>query len=117
MVVRGAQVHLIPDAGHGGGEGHVFRERRVAGGGVGAADDPLVGTRDAAAAWICETEYAAQVQQVLGHAIEGSFIRLWRWHIGGRLGEVGRGLGRWVIAPRAGGIEIGGEGGADPLRN
>src|ERR1700712_2617300 len=103
MVVRGAQVHLIPDAGHGVIEVHVVREQRVAGGGVGAADDPLVGTRDAAAAWICETEYAAQVQQVLGHAIKGPFVRLWRWHVGGRLGEVGRGLSGWVIAPRASG--------------
>ena len=40
----------------------------------------------------------------------------WR-HVGGRLGQIRYGLGGRMIAPRAGGVEIGGERGADLLRD
>ena len=43
----GFEVGLVPDAGDAVGEVHVVREERLAGGGVGAGDDPVVGAGDA----------------------------------------------------------------------
>ena len=49
------EVGLVPDAGDGVGEVHVVGEERLAGGGVGAGDDPVVGAGEAAFAdWIAE---------------------------------------------------------------
>ena len=44
----GLEVGLVPDAGNAVGEVHVVREERLAGGGVGAGDDPVVGAGEAA---------------------------------------------------------------------
>ncbi len=44
----GLEVGLIPDAGDAVGEVHVVREEWLAGGGVGAGDDPVVGAGEAA---------------------------------------------------------------------
>jgi hypothetical protein len=41
------EVGLVPDAGNGVGEVHVVGEERLAGGGVGSGDDPVVGAREA----------------------------------------------------------------------
>ena len=44
----GFEVGLVPDAGDAVGEVHVVREERLAGGGVGAGDGPVVGAGEAA---------------------------------------------------------------------
>ena len=44
---RGFEVGLVPDAGDAVAEVHVVREERLAGGGVGSGDDPVVGAGDA----------------------------------------------------------------------
>ncbi len=44
----GLEVGLVPDAGDAVGEVHVVREERLAGGGVGAGDDPVIGAGEAA---------------------------------------------------------------------
>ena len=43
----GFEVGLVPDAGDVVGEVHVVREEGLAGGGVGAGDDPVVGAGEA----------------------------------------------------------------------
>src|SRR4051794_29060485 len=117
MEVWGAQVHLIPDAGHRVIEVHVIGEQRAARSAVGAADDPLIRAGNAAAAWKGLTECGAEANQIVRDAVERLFVRLWRWHVRRWTGEVGRGLGRRVIAPRADGEEIESERGADLFRN
>ena len=44
----GLEIGLVPDAGDAVGEVHVVGEERLAGGGAGAGDDPVVGAGDAA---------------------------------------------------------------------
>ena len=43
----GLEVGLVPDAGDGVSEVHIVREERLAGGGVGSGDDPVVGASEA----------------------------------------------------------------------
>ena len=70
----GLEVGLVPDAGNAVGEVHVVGEERLAGGGVGAGDDPVVGASEAAFA-DGVAEGLLEGQEVFGEAVEWVGLR------------------------------------------
>ena len=114
----GFEVGLVPDAGDAVGEVHVVGEERLAGGGVGAGDDPVVGAGDAAVAGgvrrvCCEGEESLEVAG--GWLLVVGWVREFglgfvEGDVGDVLlggGEVDEGLGGRVVAPGAYGVEVG----------
>jgi hypothetical protein len=90
---------------------HVVREERLAGGGVSAGDDPVVGTGFAAVAgqdWCEDLARGLKVLDVLrgGEAALG-FVEGDVGDVGLGSGEVDGGLGGRVVAPGAYGVEVG----------
>jgi hypothetical protein len=128
----GLEVGLVPNAGNAVGEMHVIGEERLAGGGVGAGDDPVVGASEAAFA-DGVAEGLLEGQEVFGRgcgmgrvawepmsqkSLSARFGGLWCFEFGlgfverdvgdvflwGR--EVDDGLGRWVVTPGDDGVEV-----------
>ena len=69
----GIEVGLVPDAGDAVGEVHIVGEERLAGGGVGAGDDPVVGAGEAAVA-DGVAEGLLEGEEVLGMQRGGEFF-------------------------------------------
>ena len=136
----GLEVGLVPDAGNAVGEMHVIGEERLAGGGVGTGDDPIVGAREAAFA-DGVAEGLLECEEVFGGGGERGFREFGLGLVEGDVGdvflwggEVDDGLGGWVVTPgddrvevadevlrEAGGegfaVELGGEAGGEVLEH
>ena len=117
--IRGLQVGLVPEFGHAEREVHVVREQRPSRGGARAGDSPCVGAGDTGGAGSLEEGEGPIEGEKVGRGgggggrvlaelrlrlVEGDVVEL-----GLGRGDVGHGLAGVVIAPGAGGVEIGDE--------